>query len=52
MAMMKVRNIRLPAFFEQLGVTPVILQEQINRDMTVIEKFEKLHLALVLLLFL
>lgn len=27
-------------FIEQLGVTPVILQEQINRGMTVIEKFE------------
>lgn len=27
-------------FLEQLGVTPVILQEQINRGMTVIEKFE------------
>jgi predicted nucleotide-binding protein len=29
-------------FLEQLGVTPVILQEQINRGMTVIEKFEDL----------
>lgn len=28
-------------FLEQLGVTPVILQEQINRGMTVIEKFEE-----------
>lgn len=27
-------------FLEKLGVTPVILQEQINRGMTVIEKFE------------
>ncbi len=27
-------------FLEQLGITPVILQEQINRGMTVIEKFE------------
>jgi len=27
-------------FLEQLGVAPVILQEQINRGMTVIEKFE------------
>lgn len=27
-------------FLEQLGVNPVILQEQINRGMTVIEKFE------------
>lgn len=27
-------------YLEQLGVTPVILQEQINRGMTVIEKFE------------
>jgi predicted nucleotide-binding protein len=27
-------------FLEQLGVTPVILQEQINKGMTVIEKFE------------
>jgi predicted nucleotide-binding protein len=27
-------------FLEQIGVTPVILQEQINRGMTVIEKFE------------
>jgi predicted nucleotide-binding protein len=27
-------------FLEQLGVQPVILQEQINRGMTVIEKFE------------
>jgi hypothetical protein len=27
-------------FLEQLGVKPVILQEQINRGMTVIEKFE------------
>lgn len=27
-------------FLEQLGVTPVILQEQINRGLTVIEKFE------------
>ena len=27
-------------FLEQLGVVPVILQEQINRGMTVIEKFE------------
>lgn len=27
-------------FIEQLGVTPVILQEQINKGMTVIEKFE------------
>lgn len=27
-------------FLEQLGVSPVILQEQINRGMTVIEKFE------------
>jgi predicted nucleotide-binding protein len=29
-------------FLEQLGITPVILQEQINRGMTVIEKFENL----------
>lgn len=29
-------------FLEQLGITPVILQEQINRGMTVIEKFEDL----------
>jgi len=29
-------------FLEQLGVVPVILQEQINRGMTVIEKFEDL----------
>jgi predicted nucleotide-binding protein len=28
-------------FIERLGVTPVILQEQINRGMTVIEKFEE-----------
>ncbi|HLX96232.1 MAG TPA: nucleotide-binding protein [Verrucomicrobiae bacterium] len=28
-------------FLEQLGITPVILQEQINRGMTVIEKFEE-----------
>ncbi|WP_300440481.1 nucleotide-binding protein [Zoogloea sp.] len=28
-------------FLEQLGVKPVILQEQINRGMTVIEKFEE-----------
>lgn len=28
-------------FLEQLGVNPVILQEQINRGMTVIEKFEE-----------
>lgn len=28
-------------FLEQIGVTPVILQEQINRGMTVIEKFEE-----------
>lgn len=28
-------------FLEQLGVAPVILQEQINRGMTVIEKFEE-----------
>jgi predicted nucleotide-binding protein len=28
-------------FIEQLGVTPVILQEQINRGMTIIEKFEE-----------
>lgn len=28
-------------FIEQLGITPVILQEQINRGMTVIEKFEE-----------
>lgn len=27
-------------FLEQLGIVPVILQEQINRGMTVIEKFE------------
>jgi predicted nucleotide-binding protein len=27
-------------FLEQLGINPVILQEQINRGMTVIEKFE------------
>lgn len=27
-------------FLEQLGIRPVILQEQINRGMTVIEKFE------------
>lgn len=27
-------------FLEQLGVTPVILQEQINRGMTIIEKFQ------------
>lgn len=27
-------------FLEQLGITPVILQEQINRGMTLIEKFE------------
>jgi predicted nucleotide-binding protein len=27
-------------FLEQLGIAPVILQEQINRGMTVIEKFE------------
>ncbi|RJX31563.1 MAG: hypothetical protein C4516_06930 [Oxalobacter sp.] len=27
-------------YLEQLGITPVILQEQINRGMTVIEKFE------------
>jgi len=27
-------------FLEQLGIQPVILQEQINRGMTVIEKFE------------
>jgi predicted nucleotide-binding protein len=27
-------------FLEQLGITPVILQEQMNRGMTVIEKFE------------
>jgi predicted nucleotide-binding protein len=27
-------------FLDQLGVTPVILQEQINKGMTVIEKFE------------
>lgn len=27
-------------FLEQLGVSPVILQEQINKGMTVIEKFE------------
>ncbi|MCX7185422.1 MAG: nucleotide-binding protein [Nitrosospira sp.] len=27
-------------FIEQLGVTPVILQEQLNRGMTIIEKFE------------
>jgi predicted nucleotide-binding protein len=27
-------------FLEQLGIKPVILQEQINRGMTVIEKFE------------
>lgn len=27
-------------FIERLGITPVILQEQINRGMTVIEKFE------------
>jgi predicted nucleotide-binding protein len=27
-------------FLEQLGVKPVILQEQINRGMTIIEKFE------------
>ena len=27
-------------FLEQLGISPVILQEQINRGMTVIEKFE------------
>jgi predicted nucleotide-binding protein len=29
-------------FLEQLGIVPVILQEQINRGMTVIEKFEDL----------
>jgi predicted nucleotide-binding protein len=29
-------------FIEQLGVMPVILQEQINKGMTVIEKFEDL----------
>lgn len=28
-------------FLEQIGVAPVILQEQINRGMTVIEKFEE-----------
>jgi predicted nucleotide-binding protein len=28
-------------FLEQIGVVPVILQEQINRGMTVIEKFEE-----------
>jgi predicted nucleotide-binding protein len=28
-------------FIEQLGITPVILQEQINRGMTIIEKFEE-----------
>ncbi|ACB76391.1 TIR domain-containing protein [Opitutus terrae] len=28
-------------FLEQLGITPVILQEQVNRGMTVIEKFEE-----------
>lgn len=28
-------------FLEQIGVKPVILQEQINRGMTVIEKFEE-----------
>lgn len=28
-------------FLEKLGVTPVILQEQVNRGMTVIEKFEE-----------
>lgn len=28
-------------FLEQLGVEPVILQEQINRGMTIIEKFEE-----------
>lgn len=27
-------------FIERLGITPVILQEQINRGMTIIEKFE------------
>lgn len=29
-------------FLERLGITPVILQEQINRGMTIIEKFEDL----------
>ncbi|MBC7750683.1 MAG: nucleotide-binding protein [Candidatus Saccharibacteria bacterium] len=28
-------------YLEQLGINPVILQEQINRGMTVIEKFEE-----------
>lgn len=28
-------------FLERLGITPVILQEQVNRGMTVIEKFEE-----------
>lgn len=28
-------------FLEQIGVTPVILHEQINRGMTIIEKFEE-----------
>src|SRR3990167_1313978 len=28
-------------FLEQLGISPVILQEQINRGMTIIEKFEE-----------
>jgi predicted nucleotide-binding protein len=28
-------------FIEQLGVTPVILQEQINKGMTILEKFEE-----------
>jgi len=27
-------------FLEQLGITPVVLQEQINRGMTLLEKFE------------